>query len=273
MMKIRKPAAAGMFYPSEADSLTTDIQAYLNSISLLDDWNPAGFIAPHAGYIYSGPIASYAYRHLTGLSFDKVVIVAPSHFDSFDGLSIYSGEVLETPIGQVDISVEDRDRWVEIDGIFSSELGFRQEHSLEVQLPFLQHVLKPGWQVLPIMMGYQNREVIDLAEEILKTYFNQRSLVIISSDLSHYHPYNEAREIDLRFCKLVEENDLDGLWNAYDNRQVEACGFGPIYAFLSAISGRENISVKLLDYRNSGDTAGFKNQVVGYCAIGAFWQD
>ena len=154
-----------MFYPSEADILTTDIQAYLNSISLLDDWNPAGFIVPHAGYVYSGPIASYAYRHLTGLSFDKVVIVAPSHFDSFDGLSIYSGEVLETPIGQVDISVEDRDRWVEIDGIFSSELGFRQEHSLEVQLPFLQHVLKPGWQVLPIMMGYQNREIIDLAEE------------------------------------------------------------------------------------------------------------
>jgi len=272
-MSIRKPTAAGTFYPFDVETLSTDIQRYLDDVSHLDKRNPVGFIVPHAGYMYSGPIAASAYRHLEGRSYSKVVIIAPSHFDSFNGLSTYSGKKMETPLGRLNISVEDRDRIAQIDGVICSELGFRQEHSLEVQLPFLQHVLKPGWQIIPIVMGYQQREVIDCTTKILYDFLDQDTLVIISSDLSHYHSYREAREIDLRFCRLIEKGNLDELWNAHENRKVEACGFGPVFAFLSAINRKNNIEMELLDYRNSGDTSGIKNQVVGYCTFGAFWQN
>ena len=272
-MTIRKPSAAGTFYPYNSDVLSKDIQRYLDDASNSENRNPAGFIVPHAGYAYSGPVAASAYKSLIGKSISKVVIVAPSHFDGFDGLSIYSGSELETPLGRLNLSIEERDRIAQMDGVICSELGFRQEHSLEVQLPFLQYVLEPGWEVLPFVMGYPHREVIDLTAQLLQSFLNRDTLVIISSDLSHYHSYGEARKMDLKFCQLVESEDLENLWNAHEKHQVEACGFGPVFSFLSAINDKKNISVELLDYRNSGDTSGFKDQVVGYCTIGAFWQD
>lgn len=272
-MVTRRPVVAGMFYPADREILASDIQSYLDQVPPRESGNPLGVVVPHAGYIYSGSTAAYAYRCLEGESYDKVVILAPSHFDAFDGLSVYSGEAMETPLGVVNVSLAERDHLAGIEGVTLSDVGHRQEHSLEVQLPFLQHVLGTGWEVVPLVMGNQSREAVDLAVEILEDYLDPSTLLVISSDLSHYHPYDDAREIDLRFCSFVKDGDLDGLWNAHDRRRVEACGFGPVFAFLTMVAGKENISVEVLDYRNSGDTAGTKDQVVGYCAIGAFWHN
>ncbi|MEE9167436.1 MAG: AmmeMemoRadiSam system protein B [Candidatus Neomarinimicrobiota bacterium] len=269
-MTTRRPTAAGMFYPGDREGLSSEIQSYLDRAPPPRSENLLGIVVPHAGYIYSGPTAAHAYKYLEGKSFEKVIILAPSHFEAFHGLSIYSGDALETPLGRVNVARTDRDQLAGVKGVMISEMGFRQEHSLEVQLPFLQHVLKPGWEVIPIVMGHQKKEIIDVAAGILAKYFDQNVPMVISSDLSHYHEYHKAKEIDLRFCELVKEGDLDGLWDAYGNGQVEACGFGPVLAFLSMMRGRENTSMKVLDYRNSGDTAGPKDQVVGYCAMGAF---
>ena len=269
-MVTRKPAVAGTFYPGNPHDLKAEIQTYLNDATTSSGDLPVGFIVPHAGYIYSGPVAACAYKHILDRAFEKVVILAPSHFDAFEGLSIYPGDALETPLGPIEISAEDRDRLTGLQGVQSSELGFRQEHSLEVQLPFLQHLLKPGWKVVPIVMGYQHREVTDLAAQIVKDYLTGSVLVIISSDLSHYHPYNVAKEIDGRLCSFIREWNLEGLWRAQSSQQVEACGFGPIFAFLTALDDRTDVNVQVLDYRNSGDTAGTKDHVVGYCAVGAF---
>lgn len=261
-----------MFYPAQREHLVADIQSYLDSSAISSHANPLGFIVPHAGYVYSGLTAAHAYGCLAGRTYKKVVILAPSHFDAFNGLSVFSGKMLQTPLGQVEVSVSERDRLTGMEGVLSSDLGFLQEHSLEVQLPFLQHVLEPGWQAVPIVMGHQHRDVMDLAARILEQYLDRDSLIIISSDLSHYYPYEKARTFDLKFCDLVKARNLDDLWRAYEQGTVEACGFGPVFAFLSAIGDREDVSIEILDYRNSGDTAGSRSQVVGYCAAGAFWQ-
>lgn len=272
-MIIRHPSVAGSFYPVDKKELLADLQSYLDKVAQGEYREPVGFVVPHAGYIYSGLTAAHAYRIIRNRVFDTVTVLAPSHFDAFNGLCIYSGDALATPLGEVEVSAKDRDRLLEYDGVVASEVGFGQEHSLEVQLPFLQHVLKPGWKIIPIVMGYQNRETVELAARIIGDFLTPSHLSIISSDLSHYHPYDEAKRIDERFCSLVREWKLDDLWDAHLTGEVEACGFGPVYSFLKTLNGRSDVVTEILDYRNSGDTAGPRDQVVGYCSIGVFWSD
>ena len=153
-------------------------------------------------------------------------------------------------------------------GVQKSHLGFGREHSLEVQLPFLQRVLKDGWKLVPLVMGFQDTESIRLGKNILESYMDKKNLIIISSDLSHFHSYDRARIIDSHFLNFIKADRLPDLVDAHDNKLVEACGFGPIMSFLKL-----GIKPKVLDYRNSGDTAGDRNRVVGYTSIGAFWND
>lgn len=269
-MLVKKPAVAGTFYTAHPDLLKKEIEDYLEQANIQSTKAPLGFVVPHAGYIYSGPIAATGYQYLMSQNFEKVLILAASHFDSFYGLSIYPGDGLETPLGVVTISEEDKETLTSKDVVVSSHDGFRQEHALEVQLPFLQVVLKPGWKVIPLVMGFQNRDTINQAAKIIGDYIRESVLIIISSDLSHYHSYDSANEIDGRFCNLVESGNLTTLWEAHESRTVEACGFGPVFAFLSAIEELPNVSLQVLDYRNSGDTAGTRDNVVGYCCIGCF---
>ncbi|MDP6835696.1 MAG: AmmeMemoRadiSam system protein B [Candidatus Marinimicrobia bacterium] len=269
-MVTRAAAVAGMFYPDNLDVLSRQIETYLSEVPEHDGPAPVGIIVPHAGYIYSGPVAASAYACLRGCSFHKVAVFAPSHFDAFEGLSIYSGDAMYTPLGEVEVAVEERERLCQEHGAISSDLGHGSEHALEVQLPFLQKVLEPGWQLIPIVMGLQNRETAKQATAIIREYLQSQILVVISSDLSHYYPYNTAKRIDGRFCKMIESGNLDELWTASRKREVEACGFGSVFALLSVVKERDNIVIEILDYRNSGDTAGSKDQVVGYCAAGVF---
>ena len=260
---IRKPAVAGTFYSSDRGQLTLQIDSLLDTVSIQNSKNPIGFVCPHAGYIFSGITAAVSFKHLVGREYEKVIILAPSHYDGYNGITTWIGEGIETPLGVVEI--DDSDFLLKY-GVEKSRLGFGREHSLEVELPFLQKVLKPGWKLIPLVMGFQNEEAIRLGNEILENYMNEKNLIIISSDLSHYHSYERAKTIDGHFLNFIQMDRIPDLYDAHKEGIVEACGFGPIMSFLKL-----GIKPQILDYRNSGDTAGDRNRVVGYTSIGAFW--
>jgi AmmeMemoRadiSam system protein B len=261
---IRKPAVAGTFYPSDKEALTRQIDQLLDAVIIKDYGDPIGFVCPHAGYIYSGLTAAYSYKHLKGREYEKVIILAPNHYDTFTEIATWVGDGMETPFGTVEVDSSGLSKH----GVIKSKLGFGKEHSLEVQLPFLQKVLKVGWKLVPLVMGAQTIESINLGKKILKEYMDDKNLIIISSDLSHFHPYDRANIIDKHFLSFIKMDRIPDLVDAHSQRLVEACGFGPIMSFLKL-----GIKPKILDYRNSGDTAGDRNSVVGYTSIGAFWND
>jgi|TARA_B100000315_G_scaffold257604_1_gene306977 hypothetical protein len=269
-MNIRYPAVAGTFYPSEKSQLTGSIQSFLDKAPMSQKGEPVGFIVPHAGYIYSGPVAAYAYKYLEKKEIKKVVILAPSHFVGFKELSICKFDSLETPYGIVNLSHEDISELLKHEMIIRSNIGYDHEHSLEVQLPFLQHIIKNSWEIIPIMMGHQTKETVNAASQILQYYISNNIPVVISSDLSHYHSYEIAQNMDKKICNLMLTRDDKSLWKAFNDGEIEACGFGPLLAMLEAIESFEDISMELLDLRNSGDTAGPKDKVVGYCSMGFF---
>jgi AmmeMemoRadiSam system protein B len=262
---IRKPSVAGSFYPLDKGMLIRQIDEYLDSVIIKEYGDPIGFICPHAGYIYSGYTAAHSFKHLIGREYEKVIILAPSHYDRYDGITTWEGSGLETPLGVVEI--DDSDHLLKY-GVEKSRLGFGREHSLEVQLPFLQKVLKPGWKLVPLVMGDQSYETIRLGESILCSYISKKNLIIISSDLSHFHSYERAKVIDGHFLNFIELDRLPDLYDAHKQGLVEACGFGPIMSFLKL-----GVKPQILDYKNSGDTMGDRNKVVGYTSIGAFWDD
>ena len=260
---IRKPAVAGTFYPLDKGMLNRQIDEYLDSVIIKAYGDPIGFVCPHAGYIYSGYTAAHSFKHLVGREYEKVIILAPSHYDRYEGMTTWGGSGLETPLGVVE--TDDSDTLLKY-GVEKSQLGFGREHSLEVELPFLQKVLKPGWKLVPLVMGFQNDESIRLGKNILENYMSEKTLIIISSDLSHYHSYEKAKTIDGHFLGFIQMDRLPDLYDAHNQGLVEACGFGPIMSFLKL-----GIKPQILDYRNSGDTMGDRNRVVGYTSIGAFW--
>ena len=262
---IRKPAVAGTFYPLDKYELIKQIDEFLDSVIVKGYGDPIGFVCPHAGYIYSGFTAAHSFKYLKGREYEKVIILAPSHYDGYSGITTWNGTGIETPLGIVETIDGNK---LEKYGVQKSHLGFGKEHSLEVELPFLQKVLKPGWKLVPLVMGFQDTETIRLGKNILESYMDKKNLIIISSDLSHYHPYDRAKTIDGHFLNFIELDRIPDLIDAHNNGLVEACGFGPIMSFLKL-----DIKSKILDYRNSGDTAGDRNRVVGYTSIGAFWDD
>jgi hypothetical protein len=264
---IRKPAAAGRFYPGNPNILTATVQSLLDAVPTGESPHPVGYVVPHAGCPYSGPTASYAFKRLAGKTYDRVIIIGPSHFDPFEGITTWIGTGLETPLGIVETALEDRDRLVDQFGVQASELGFGQEHAIEVELPFLQLTLTPGWKLVPLIMGRQSERTVEIAARILRTYQNGNHLILISSDLSHFHPYDRANQIDGELLRLVEMGDIEALLRAHREKRIEACGFGPLVAFLKALSPQNDCAIDVLDYRNSGDTGGHLDRVVGYAAI------
>ncbi len=272
--KVRKPTVDGMFYPGNAKRLKSDIQHYLKEVKDLSV-SPEklyGLIAPHAGYPYSGPVAAFGYQLLKNYSFEHVVIIAPSHREFLDGFSVYPGDYYETPLGQVPLDTPLRDTLVDSTASISSSVaGHRSEHSLEVQLPFLQVVLEQEFKLLPIIMGQANLDQIEILAKGLNELSNQAEFVVIaSSDLSHYHPYNEAVKKDKNLIKALEAYDLQRLKKGFSTQALEACGLGPILTMLLYAHLRGQPACKALDYRNSGDTSGMKDQVVGYVSAAVF---
>ena len=274
--KIRKPAVAGAFYPSNPASLRTMIEGLLKKAHPPEIKDPiVGLIAPHAGYVYSGWVAAYAYKTLKGRDIKRVVVISPSHIDYFSGASIYDGTHYETPLGLVPVDVEfARQLARKSDRLQLSEQGHtvnfqgRGEHALEVQLPFLQVVLK-DFKLVPIVMGEQSYETARaLGRALADLIKDDKTLIVASSDLSHYHPYEEAITLDRKVLNAIQEWDYYNLSRNLQSRIWEACGGGPIVSLMIAAEYLGATQARLLKYANSGDVPmGDKRRVVGYSAF------
>ena len=269
--QIRKAAVAGLFYPAQAVELSRTIAGYYNEVGKVAViGHPAALIVPHAGYPYSGKTAAKAFKLLEGHQYDSVVIVSPSHTVFFKGSAVFDGEGYQTPMGVVPIDQELSNRIAEIHPlVYSSSMGHasgssRGEHALEVQLPFLQVVLG-NFKMAAIVMGDQEEDSIRALGEVLATALkDSNSLIIASSDLSHFHSEKDARKLDMTIQQAVEQYDSDLLMKSLEEGKGEACGGGVMAAVMMATRKLGAGNVKFLDYTTSGETTGDFDEVVGY---------
>lgn len=270
---VRQPGVAGGFYPADPKVLVAMIDDMLAHASPPPINDPIfAVVAPHAGYQYSGPVAAYTYAALKGQKFSRVVVIAPSHFEAFDFTSVYDGDAYATPLGTV-----------LVDKIFARQLAKMSstiklssrghiptkegtEHALEVQLPWLQRVLG-DFQLVPIVMGdqsYESSRALGMA--LAKMIQDRDTLIVASSDLSHYHPYDDAVKIDHKTLNALQVWDYFSMSRNFQSRVWEACGGAPIVAAMIAAERMGANRAVVLKYANSGDTTGDHSRVVGYSA-------
>ncbi len=261
MLTVRPAAVAGMFYPGAPRALEASVRALLASVATPPaDGNawPKALIVPHAGYIYSGPIAASAYaRLLPGRDrIRRVVLLGPVHRVPIRGLALPGADSFSTPLGTVTIDAAAVARVRSLPQVRESEAAHSLEHSLEVQLPFLQAILE-DFTLVPLAVG--DASAAQVAQVIEHLWGGPETLIVVSSDLSHYHPYDEATEIDRSTA-----DEILALADTLDHEQ--ACGATPINGF-ALCARRHELRPELIDLRNSGDTAGDKSRVVGYAAF------
>ncbi|MEZ5185101.1 MAG: AmmeMemoRadiSam system protein B [Candidatus Nanopelagicales bacterium] len=250
-MTVREPAVAGQFYAGDAYELAREVDRYL-AAAPPGHGQPPGIIVPHAGHMYSGPVAAYAYRTLQRAS--RVVLAGPAHFVPVPGIAAPAASVWRTPLGDVPIDTEAISQL----GVVRNDFPHAPEHSLEVQLPFLQRQLEPGWQLLPLLVGRADpAEVAGILEGFLPA---DDTVVVLSTDLSHYLPYPVAKRRDEATAARIVQRDWQHI------ADEDACGAYPLRGLLRAAE-RLDLRVSLLDLRNSGDTAGPRDRVVGYGAF------
>jgi len=268
--QVQKPVVAGQFYPGDAGQLRSMIEGFLAKANPeLPAGHVLGYIAPHAGYVYSGPVAAYTYKAIQQSGAKRFVIMAPSHHYYLDGVSVLDQDYYETPLGRVKIDRASVKKliggrpWIKYEPTL-----FSQEHSLEVQLPFLQVAVGPDLQIIPIVIGTPLLDYAQKLAAILNEVFGQDDLVYIaSSDMSHYFTYDEAQHMDQLALSRVLALDEHRLEDDMENKRAQFCGAGPVFTLMSLFKLKGGSTVKVLDYRNSGDTAGDKSRVVGYSAV------
>jgi AmmeMemoRadiSam system protein B len=259
---------AGSWYPGEPDTLAKEVDLYLSSVP--DE--PAservfGLVAPHAGLMYSGPVAAWAYRSVQGADVDVVVLVGPSHRVGFEGVALYPRGGFSTPLGPIAIDADVADAIRAAAPVVHDDVtAHALEHSLEMQLPFLRRVL-PGTPIVPLLMGHQSAETIDsLASGLGSALAGHRALLVASSDLSHYLDARTAGMVDREVTECVERYDADGLLEALRLKPDHACGGGPIVVVMRAARALGARTGRVLRYADSGDVSGNKRAVVGYMA-------
>jgi AmmeMemoRadiSam system protein B len=270
MMNIRPAAVAGTWYPGTAPALAAAVDRHLAQADRAAGdvaGDLAAIIAPHAGLMYSGPVAAHAYRLLRDREFAVAVLVGPSHFVGFEGVSIYPSGSFATPFGLTPIDADCARAIAGATSIVVEHLSAHaREHSLEMQLPFLAH-LAPGLPIVPLVMGYQTKEVADALGDALATALRGRkALLVASTDLSHYHDAKTACALDAVVIDCVSRFDADGLQHALDLRSDHACGGGPMVAVMRAARLAGARDAVVLNYADSGDVSGDKSSVVGYLA-------
>jgi len=253
----RLPAVAGSFYPANPKQLHIMIDRYLNDADT-GDKVPKAIIAPHAGYIYSGPVAASAYARLKK-AYDlitRVVLIGPSHHVAFRGMAVSRAESFTTPLGSIPVDLAAVETILCLPFVEYIEQAHAYEHSLEVHLPFLQETLG-NFKIVPIVAGDASAEQV--SQVINALWGGDETLIVISSDLSHYHDYATAQRLDKATSAAIEQLH-------YEKLGVEsACGRIPVSGLLK-VAQEKSLTIKTLDLRNSGDTAGDKSRVVGYGA-------
>jgi AmmeMemoRadiSam system protein B/AmmeMemoRadiSam system protein A len=280
--KIRPAGVAGSFYPANAKELGKMVDGFLAQATVPELKGPlVALVSPHAGYSFSGPVAAYSYALVRGRKFARVVVISPSHYESFPFSSIYEGNAYSTPLGAVPIDkgfagkLVAMSRLIKFSGQGHGEVQGQWEHALEDELPFLQRVLG-DFKLVPIVMGDQSYQTsralgVALAEVIQQegatSTGDYNTLIVASSDLSHYHPYDEAVTIDHKTLKAIEEWDYFNMSGNFQRQVWEACGGGGIVAAMIAAERLGANRATILKYANSGDATGDKHRVVGYGAV------
>jgi len=265
--EVRKPVAAGTFYPGSASKLRSEIEDFLSNVEKVPiDGKIVAIIVPHAGYIYSGQVAAHAYKQIEGMHFDTVVMIGVSHRMPFRGAAIYKSGAYETPLGTV-----------KVDDELTSELMSQTdilefypdadaiEHSLEVQVPFLQVVLS-DFKIVPILMrdwsGMISHAISDALAKVMK---DKNVLIVASTDMSHYHPYKEAVSMDDVALTSIKRMDIEQLDDDLASGEAELCGAGGVIVTLMTAKKLGAEGIEILKYANSGDVTGDKSDgVVGY---------
>jgi hypothetical protein len=274
-MNIRQPVIAGSWYPGTAPALSAEIDKHLQAAGESGPaGRPAALIVPHAGYAYSGPAAAYSYINIVDKAVGMVILVGPSHRAYFDGVAAYAEGAWETPLGRVEIDEGLARALMARDPDHVKELpsAHAQEHSLEIQLPFLQRVLKPGFRIVPLMMFDHSLPACRRLAQALAGAVGDRDdvLLVASTDLSHFHSDEKAKRLDGVAAKRVANFDPEGLAGDLSAGKCEACGGGPMVAVMLAARELGADTAVVYKYQTSGDVTGDRSQVVGYLAAGFY---
>jgi MEMO1 family protein len=271
MNQLRHPYAAGYFYPGEKGKLLDQVDWLLKTGYKDKTFEKvSGLIAPHAGYIYSGRTAAFAYNTIKNKKYKTVIIISPSHKEYFKGACIYEGDGYLTPMGTVKVDKEMAKVLTEgSKNVFIGIQGHRQEHAVEVQLPFLQFLLK-DFNIVPIVMGDQSKLYIDEIAERISGNLDENTLIVASSDLSHFYSRHIAQELDSVVEKRINDYDYEGLYLDLEHKRCEACGGGPIIAMMKAIDIHNKNKSLVLNRSDSGDTTRNTDEVVGYLSAAVY---
>jgi MEMO1 family protein len=279
-LKNRQPAVAGTFYPGSAKELTQELQAFFAKATPSKHLNHiVALIAPHAGYVYSGEVAASSFRQLSpDHTYDNVFIIGSSHHASFDGASVYNIGNFITPLGEAKVNIDLTNQMMAAhpDVIKSMPDVHRDEHSLEVEIPFLQYIYKENLQIVPVLLGTNRIATIRKIADALKPYFGGNNLFVISTDFSHYPDYNSAVTLDKVTADAITKNSPDYFIKTLENNEnknipnlaTSICGWTSVMTLLDITSEMKGIQYHEINYMNSGDVSyGDKSRVVGYNAM------
>jgi len=275
---VRKPAVAGQFYPADPEELSSLIdQCYTHPLgpgksppAPPTKADMVAVVCPHAGYVYSGPVAAHSYLHVSSLvKPELIVVVASNHYGVGSGVSTFREGQWETPLGRMKVDTEASDRLVKLESLVTVDPGaHRLEHSLEVQLPFLQRIYGDSVPILPISLVFQDIDTARaLSSALARLLKGRRAVLVASSDLTHYESAEVARKKDTSLLQNVLKMDLAGFYSTLDRLNVTACGFGAIATVMETARSLGLSRPELLKYASSGDTTGDNLQVVGYGAL------
>jgi AmmeMemoRadiSam system protein B len=270
---VRRAAVAGTWYPDDPAALAAEVDGYLGQAPGAFDGSVSALIAPHAGLIYSGPVAAYAYAAVAGSAYDAAILAGPSHFVAFDGVALIDRGVFQSPAGDFPIDTEIASALAAVSTAVRVDAApHLREHSLEMQFPFLGRVLA-GTPIVPLVMGYQDRGTIEaLAAALIRVLQGRRVLLVASTDLSHNLDARTANRFDSRVVDYVNRFDPDGMLSEFeeypehDRGRYFACGGGPAIAVMLAARELGARDSNVLRYADSGDVSGDKSNVVGYLA-------
>ena len=276
-MTLRRAAVAGTWYPSTAARLSAELAAHIqhaddnSPVAPPPDTDLVALVAPHAGLMYSGPVAAHAYRLLHGRTFDTVILVGPSHYVAFEGAAIWRKGAFETPLGNLRVDEETASEIAEACPVtIELHAAHAREHSLEMQLPFLA-AAAPHTPLVAIVMGQQTRDTAyALGDGLASVLEGRKALIVASSDLSHFFDATTAASLDAKVAAHVDHLDPEGLMQTLERRPEHACGGGPMVSVLRAAKALGATTSRVLRYAHSGDVSGDRSSVVGYMAAAAW---
>ena len=275
----RAPAVAGIFYPSDTRELYQLIELSFKEqrfgpghLPPSEEFNRRriyGIVSPHAGYVYSGAVAANGYYETSSMNFDRIVMIGPNHYGIGTGLATVRNGIWETPLGEVEVDSKLASQIAENSGILDfDELAHSRDHCLEVQLPFLQYIKKNQFKIVPIIMITQDKVTAsEIGESIASSTRNLNTLLIASSDFTHYEPNDEAHRKDDELIKAILSLDISNFYTTFERLNVSACGYGAIASIMTAAKALGATKGELLRYATSGDVMGDTNNVVGYASI------